>query len=149
MKHSFLFFQKPFLKKYHAIEFASFAIWGATLFLLIYSPSLIHEVHQASYQATVAAIYLGIFPAAIGYLCWSYVLNYLPTAKAGSLLYTVPLISALMGALVLHEIPALLSLIGGLIALAGAIVVNKSKQIATQKKIVLDEVLIAEKPSVK
>lgn len=61
-------FQKPFLDKYHAIDVTVFIIWGGTLALLIYTPSLLHDVKTAPWSATLAVIYLGIFPAAVAYI---------------------------------------------------------------------------------
>lgn len=121
-------FQKPMLTRYHPIEFAAYTIWGGTLALAIYTPHLYQELPHASLKATLWGVYLGIVPAALGYMSWSYVLRYVPTAKAGSALYIVPIISIFLGWIFINEIPNWLSLTGGLIALVGAIVVNYQKK---------------------
>jgi drug/metabolite transporter (DMT)-like permease len=118
---------KPFLKKFNPVEFTSYAIWSGTLVLLIYLPTLIHEIPCAHLSSTLAAIYLGVFPGAIGYMAWCYVLYHFSTAKAGSSLYLMPLIATFLGWLVLGEVPAVISLVGGVIALLGAIIVNACK----------------------
>jgi drug/metabolite transporter (DMT)-like permease len=114
--------QKRFLSKFHPIEVTSFIIWGGTLIMLYYSPALVHEITKAKLSATVIAIYMGIFPAAIAYVAWSHVINNIPASKASIYLYLLPLVSTVMGIFFLHEIPPLLSIIGGLIALIGALV---------------------------
>ncbi len=57
--------QKPFLKKYHAIDVTAYIVWGATLALMIYIPDMLQDIQHASYQATLATILL--FPQAVYY----------------------------------------------------------------------------------
>ncbi|TAK78522.1 MAG: DMT family transporter [Gammaproteobacteria bacterium] len=110
---------KPFLKKYHAIEATTYVIWGGTLFLSIYMPTLRHDVMNASLQTTLTVIYLGIFPAAIGYIAWSYVLSEIPASRAVSFLYFMPFVAMLLGWLCLGEMPVWLSVAGGVCAILG------------------------------
>lgn len=117
--------QKPFLKKYHAIETTTYIIWGGTLFLCFYFPALQHDLTHASLKATLLVIYLGVFPAAIGYLAWSYVLSTMSASRAASFLYFIPFVTLLIGWLWLGEVPAMMSLIGGTIALGGVWLVNR------------------------
>lgn len=119
-------FQKPFLDKYHAIDVTVFIIWGGTLALLIYTPSLLHDVKTAPWSATLAVIYLGIFPAAVAYIAWSYALAAIPASTCSTFLYFMPVFATFLGWLVLNEVPPLLSLIGGVIALFGVWVANKA-----------------------
>ena len=123
---SYSVLQKPFLKRYDAIEITTYVIWGGTLLLLLYLPGLQGEVTHASAQATLSVIYLGIFPAAIAYVAWSYALKEIPVARAVSFLYFMPIIATFFGWVWLHEVPTLLSLIGGLIALLGVWLVNQA-----------------------
>lgn len=118
--------QKPFLKKYHAIDVTAYIIWGGTLMLFIFIPNLMHDVHTASMSATIATIYLGVFPATIAYLAWSYALVEIPASFAVSFLYFMPVIATLLGWLWLGEVPVLISFVGGLVALFGVWIVNHS-----------------------
>jgi drug/metabolite transporter (DMT)-like permease len=118
--------QKPFLKKYHAIEVTAYIIWGATLSLLIYLPDLTRQISQATATATFATIYLGIFPAAIAYVAWSYALAEMPASRASNFMYFMPIISTLLGWAVLSEMPLWITLLGGMVALLGLWVVNQS-----------------------
>jgi drug/metabolite transporter (DMT)-like permease len=119
-------FQKPFLKKYHAIEVTTYIIWGGTLTLLFFIPQLHRDLAHASWMTTSAIVYLGIFPAAIGYLAWSYILVEMPASRAISLFYFMPFIATLLGWACLGEMPVVLSLVGGLVAILGVWIVNKS-----------------------
>ncbi|QBD76217.1 DMT family transporter [Ktedonosporobacter rubrisoli] len=120
--------QKALLSRYSAFECTAYAIWSGTIFLLIFSPGLLSEVRLAPFSATGAAIYLGIFPGALGYVSWAYALSRLSGSTAGSFLYLVPLVAVGLAWLWLGEIPAWLVLWGGLLVLAGVILVNTAKQ---------------------
>lgn len=124
MGSSYTILQKYFLKKYHPIEVTAFAIWSGTLILAFYAPGTWKELSEASLWITWDIVYMGLFPGAIAYGLWCYALNYLPASKAVSSLYVLPLISTLMGYLILGEKPHWLALLGGLIALSGAVLAN-------------------------
>lgn len=124
--------QKPFLKRYHAIEATTYIIWGATLFLAIYIPQLQHDLVHASLKGTLTVIYLGVFPAAIAYLAWSYILAKIPASQAVSFLYSMPFIATLLGWYYLGEAPMLLSIFGGVFAIMGVWLVNRSYRMVRQ-----------------
>lgn len=118
--------QKRLLNKYHVIAVTTYAIWGCTLSLLYYLPQMLVDLHKASFAATSAVIYLGIFPATIAYVAWSYALKEMPASRAVSFLYFMPVIATFLGWVWVHEVPTLLTVVGGLIALLGVWVVNTS-----------------------
>lgn len=118
--------QKPLLKKCHAIEATTFVIWGGTLFLAFYAPHLQHDLLTASLKATLTVVYLGVFPATLGYLGWNYVLSNIPASKAVSYLYFMPLLATILGWLYLHEMPVWISLVGGVVAIIGVVLINYS-----------------------
>ena len=116
--------QKPLLSRYTAFECTAYAIWIGTVFLLIFSPGLLEELHNAPFHVTLAATYLGLFPGALGYVSWSYALSRLPASTAASFLYLVPIVASAIAWIWLGEVPALLALVGGAFVLAGVILVN-------------------------
>lgn len=117
--------QKPLLKRTNPIQLVSYSIWCGTLMLFIYFPELFHDIQHASIGPTLTVIYLGIFPGVLGYLIWTYALSIIDTSKASSVLYLSPFIATMLGWLLLRERPNHLEIIGGVIALSGAYVVNK------------------------
>jgi drug/metabolite transporter (DMT)-like permease len=125
-------FQKPLLKTYRPLQFTTYAIWVGTIFLLPFTPGLIQQMQTASLSSTLAVIYMGVFPGALGYVCWSYVLSRLPAARAGVFLYIVPPTAALIAWAWLGELPTLLTIIGGVLVLCGVIVVNTYGQTRRQ-----------------
>ncbi len=118
--------QKPFLKHYHPIDVTTYIIYGGALSLVVFTPDLIRDLHHTSLSATLAVIYLAVFPASLGYVAWAYVLMHISASRAVSFLYFMPIIATILGWIWLGEIPAVLSIVGGLIALFGVWVVNSS-----------------------
>lgn len=116
--------QKPYLRHYRPVQFTTYALWAGTVFLLVFLPGLVEQIQAAPAPATLAIVYMGIFPGALGYISWSYVLAHLPAARAGSFLYLVPAIAIVIAWFWLGELPGLIALFGGTLILTGVIIVN-------------------------
>jgi len=119
---------KQSLRRYRAIEFTCYSIWAGTLPMLVFLPSLLRRFTVAAPPATFAVIYLGIFPAAIAYVLWNYALARMPASLLSSFLYLSPVIASLIAWVWLGELPALLTMVGGGIAIVGVILVQTKGQ---------------------
>ncbi len=119
--------QKPLLNKYTPIEFTSYAIWAGTLFLFFLAPQSILSVIDAPLKPTLAIIYMGIFPGAIAYLAWSYIISQIPASRAGSYLAIIPVVALFIAWLWLGEIPTLIAFLGGAVVFVGVILVDRHK----------------------
>lgn len=117
--------QKQFAPFYHPIALTAWVMWGGTLLLLMFLPDLIADFKVADTQSTLACIYMGIFPAALAYLAWGYVLKHTPASKASISLYGMPIASTFLGFICLHEMPSWMSLVGGGLALSGAVIAHQ------------------------
>lgn len=115
---------KPALKHYSALEFTSYAIWAGTLPMLFFAPTLAKQMTEAPTSATLAGIYLGIFPGAIAYVLWSVGLSKMPASRVSAFLYLQPVNAAIIAWFWLNEVPALGVVIGGMVSIAGVIIVN-------------------------
>ena len=120
-------FQKPYLEKYGSLTFTAYAIWAGALLLLPFFPGLIREVQSAPPQATIAVVYLGIFPTIVAYTSAAYVFSRLPASRAVTLEYLFPPVAIIIAYLWLSEIPSVLSVVGGAVALVGVALVNRRR----------------------
>ena len=118
-------FQKPYLEKYGSLRFTAYAIWAGALLLLPFLPGLLREVRPAPAGATLAAIYLGVFPTVVAYATVAYVFSRLPASRAVTLEYLFPPVAIVIAYLWLGEIPTVLSVAGGAVALLGVALVNR------------------------
>lgn len=117
----YLVLQKPFLKKYTAYEYTTYTMTTGTVLLCIYLPGLPEQVSAASWHSIGATIHLGIFGTAIPYALWTYGVSKSDISKIVMSQYTIPVMALVVGYLWLGEIPPLLAIFGGGIALAGAV----------------------------
>jgi len=120
----FFVYQKPFLERYSAIEITAYVTWAGTLPFFIFAPGLFDTIQNATMEANLSAIYVGIFPAGIAYVTWAIALSLGKASTISSILYLEPVIAIIVAWVWLRELPSPLSIIGGIIALSGIIIVN-------------------------
>ena len=94
------------------------------LFMLPFGGGLYSALRGAPLSATLAVLYLGICPGALAYVAWAYVMTHGPAGRTSSLLYVIPVLAIFIAWIWLGEIPRSQSLVGGVIALAGVVLVN-------------------------
>ncbi len=118
--------QKPLLPHYGALGVVCYAIWFGTLLFLPFLPGLLDAMTRAPLAHHATVIYLGILPGALAFLAWSYLLSHLTVTRATPLLYLVPALSLIIAWLVIHEQPAMLSIIGGVVAVCGVAISRRA-----------------------
>lgn len=111
--------QKRLLDRFDPLVLTSLAIWLGTASLLPALPRLGREIAAASSETIIATIYLGVFPTALAYLVWAWALARRPASQLASWLFLVPIVSFLLGWLVLAEVPTAGAVGGGLVTLCG------------------------------
>ncbi|HSQ60551.1 MAG TPA: DMT family transporter, partial [Acidobacteriota bacterium] len=118
---------KPMLARRGVFETTCRTIWWGTLFLLPFAPETWRAIQEAPAAATWSVVYLGVFPGAIGYVTWTYVLSRLPASRASSLLYLVPPLAFAIAWVGLGEQPTWISALGGIPIIAGVALVNSER----------------------
>lgn len=112
-------FQKKYLSKYGALPFTAYTIWAATLFMGFFAPGILNEMIEAPIGATISAIYLGLFPTVVAYFAIAYITAKSGASEAASSLYLTPAASFMIAWVWLGEVPAIMTIAGGVITLIG------------------------------
>jgi drug/metabolite transporter (DMT)-like permease len=116
--------QKPLLPKYGAAGVTAWTFLFGTIGLLWAAPQLLPQVERAPRGAMLCVLFLALFPGALAYVMWNQALMRLPVAIAASGLYLIPPLTFLIAWAWLGETPALLSIAGAVVALAGVALVQ-------------------------
>lgn len=116
--------QKPYLGRVSGLQLTTYTIWTGTACMLVFLPGLVRQVQTAPMEATLAVVYLGIFPAAIGYVLWAHALSRADVSRVTSTLNLSPILSLVIAFLWLGEVPTVAALTGGLVTIVGVVVLN-------------------------
>ena len=112
-------------QKYTALEATTYTIIAGTLGTLLFLPTAIQEMPDSNVTVNLLVVFMGIFPAAIAYLAWSYALSKArKTAHVTVFSYLIPFISALIAYIWLRETLTIYVLLGGIVIIAGMVLTN-------------------------
>lgn len=117
--------QKRLLARVDAATMTWLGALAGTVALLPFAPALLDELATAPTAATLGMLYLGVFPTAIGFLTWGYVLSRWTAGRTTAATYLVPPVTVLLSWTLLGEVPALLALLGGALCLTGVVLATR------------------------
>jgi drug/metabolite transporter (DMT)-like permease len=124
--------QKPALRHGSPLQITTFGCLIGTIACLPFAGVLVSEVADAPVSATLNMVYLGVFPTALAFTTWAYALARTTAGRLGATTYAVPALVVLMSWLLLGEVPAMLTVAGGLLCLAGVAVSRTRARTATR-----------------
>lgn len=120
--------QRQYVKKYTAFQSTSYSIFAGTILLMVFLPEGIPQFINTGIKAYLVLVYLGIFPSAIAYIWWSKALSLAKmTSEVTNFMFVTPLLSAIMGSIIINELPSIETYIGGGVILSGLLLFNKYK----------------------
>lgn len=114
--------QKPALSYGTPLQITAYSCLTGTVACLPFAGQLFAELSEAPVSATLNMVYLGVVPTALAFTTWTYALARMPAGKLGATTYAVPAIVVLLSWALLGEVPAWLTLLGGVLCLAGVAV---------------------------
>jgi drug/metabolite transporter (DMT)-like permease len=117
---AFFIMQKPLLKIFSPLEVISYSTWISTVFLLPFGSGAFASISEAGLNSICSVIYIGV-ASVTAHIFWSRVLSEMQASKAAVFLYTMPVMTIIIGFLWLRELPSPMSCAGGAIILAGVI----------------------------
>lgn len=120
---------------YTAMEVVTYsAVFGA-IQTMVFLPDLIHDMANAGLSANLSGIYLSVFPSALAYLSWSKAIAIADrTSEVTNYMFVNPLVAAIIGFIMLREVPDMGTFIGGAIIIASVIVFTLKGAGAAQTK---------------
>ena len=125
--------QRRLVKQHGALHVASIMLISAALTLLPWLSTAISEMRNASATTVSWVVFLGVFPTAVGQICWSFALGHFGAARAGNFLYLVAPLATLLAWLMYREVVSVFTIAGGILVLCGVILVNtRGRGIAKQ-----------------
>ncbi|MBV2363313.1 DMT family transporter [Streptomonospora nanhaiensis] len=117
--------QKRLLARVEAATMTWIGALAGTAALLPFLPVLLDELAAAPAASVAAVLYLGVFPTAVGFLSWGYVLSHWTAGRTTAATYLSPPVTVGLSWLLLGEVPTALALAGGVLCLAGVILATR------------------------
>lgn len=107
---------------YTDIEVAAYSAVFGTIQTLVFLPQTVSDVLHAGMASNLSAVYLGVAAGAVAYYLWSKALAMAErTSEVTNYMFLNPLIAAVIGFLMLREMPDMGTLAGGIIIIASVV----------------------------
>ena len=119
---------KPLFARNSTLGVTAFGFFAGTLGSLPFGLHLPHAVAVAPWPAIAALLWLGIAPTFIGYIAWNVAIHRSSASQVSSFIYFSPPIAVLIGWVWLGERPGPLTLVGGVVTVAGVVLANTKRR---------------------
>ncbi len=119
---------KPLFARNSTLGVTAFGFFAGTLGSLPFGLHLPQAVAAAPWPAIAALFWLGIAPTFIGYIAWNVAIHRSSASQVSSFIYFSPPIAVLIGWVWLGERPGPLTLVGGVVTVAGVVLANTKRR---------------------
>ncbi len=123
----FFLLQRPLVARYGAPACTTWVILFGALALGPWLPAGVTQAQTAG-AASLVVIYLGVFPAALGYMTWAYAQSHFGPSLAANALYLVPFLASALAIPLAGEHPGTITMLGGAIAVSGVYLATRRPQ---------------------
>ncbi|MHC8319604.1 DMT family transporter [Pseudomonas sp. GB2N2] len=120
--------QKHHSGRYDGLTLVCYTVWSGTALLLVYLPGLAAQVVSAPMRVQWAVVALGVFPSALAYLAWAYVLAHIDLSRATMTLYLVPPTAMAIASFGLGERPTVMIGVGAVVVLVSVLALNLERR---------------------
>lgn len=110
---------------YTALEIVTYSMICGSILLVIFSLQGVAQIITAEQKHILLVIYLGAMPSAIAYLLWGKAMSLAEkTSEVTNFMFITPLLSTVLGFMLLKEIPNMGTFIGGAIIIFSIFLFN-------------------------
>lgn len=114
--------QKLALKTVPALQATFIGCAIGAIATLPFAPQAASQLAHARVGDDLLAVYLGLFPTALGFLLWAFALRRTPAGSLASTTLAVPALTVLLSWAILDQLPTALAVAGGALCLIGVAV---------------------------
>lgn len=127
--------QRLYANGYTSLQITAYSFFTATVMLAGFLPESIRQIELAPLSHVIAVIFLGVFPSALAYLLWAKALSFAATTSdVTKFMFLTPLLSFVLGYVVISELPGVETWIGGALILSGLALFHISGQRAERAR---------------
>ncbi len=119
---AWILISKRLMRRHSALAVTAFIFWIGTvlLALVVMTISGIPPLHFST-RAWIAVAEQGLFATASATVLWNWGLKRVPASQAGIFVNLEPLVGAILGVSLLHEVLGIMALAGGTLIIGGAL----------------------------
>ncbi|MFT9424066.1 MAG: EamA family transporter [Acetobacter syzygii] len=116
--------QRPLVARYGALVSTAWILLIGAVVLLPWLPAGVMALQGKGLWPWLLAFLLGAFPAILGYAAWAHVVGQMGVARSSGFLYLLSPTTLVLAYLMMGEVPALRTLIGGGVVLSGVVLMQ-------------------------
>lgn len=117
--------QRRLTKTYTALQTSTYSIFFGTLLLAIFAPTSFREISNAPTIQYLYLVILGVCSSAVAYVSWAEAFSKAKqTSQVSNYMFVTPLLTSILGFLIVGEVPDRATLYGGGIILIGILIFN-------------------------